>query len=182
MTMTEAKIRSGRESDFARCVTLDASFETDYVWQVDNHAQVKQVDVAFHAVRLPRVMAVPYPRDHKQLTEAWQACDAMFVAEDAVGNLLGYVVLARRVAPLAAWVSDLVIAKKARRQGVGSALLSRAAQWAREQKLTWLIVEMQTKNYPAICFCQKHGLMFCGFQDRYYPNQDIAVFLSKAVH
>ncbi len=180
--MTNVKIRAGVEADFARCLTLDASFETDYVWQVDNRAQAKQIEVAFHTVRLPRSMVVPYPRDQKQLTAAWQACEAMYVAEDATGNLAGYVVLGRRASPLAAWVSDLVVAKKARRQGVGSTLLARAAGWARDEDLTGLIVEMQTKNYPAICFCQKHGLTFCGFQDRYYPNQDIAVFLAKAVH
>ncbi len=180
--MADVKIRAGIEADFARCLTLDASFETDYVWQVDNRAQAKQIDVAFHTVRLPRSMRVPYPRDQKQLTAAWQACEAMYVAADATGGLQGYVVLAKRASPPAAWVSDLVVAKKARRQGIGSALLARAAQWARDENLTWLIVEAQTKNYPAIAFCQKHGLMFCGFQDRYYPNQDIAVFLSKAVH
>ena len=180
--MSNVKIRPGVEADFARCLTLDAAFETDYVWQVDNRTQAKQIEIMFHTVRLPRLMAVAYPRDHKQLTAVWQSCEAMYVAEDATGNLLGYVVLARRASPLAAWVSDLVVAKKVRRQGVGSALLARAVRWAREENLPTLIVEMQTKNYPAICFCQRQGLAFCGFQDRYYPNQDIAVFLAKTVH
>ncbi len=180
--MTNVKIRTGVEADFKRCLTMDAAFETDYVWQMDNRVQNRQIDIAFHTVRLPRSMVVPYPRDQQQLTAAWQSCDAMYVAEDATGNLLGYVVLAKRISPSAAWVSDLVVARQARRQGVGSALLTHAVRWAREEKLIWLLVEVQTKNYPAICFCQKQGLAFCGFQDRYYPNQDIAVFLSKAVH
>ncbi len=180
--MVSVKIRTGQESDFARCLAVDASFETDYVWQVDNHAQAKQIEVAFHTVRLPRAMPVPYPRTHKQLTTAWQSCEVMFVAEDVAGALCGYVVLARRAAQSAAWISDLVVTKKLRRQGTGSALLAEAVKWARAENLSWLIAEAQTKNYPALCFYQKQGLTFCGFQDRYYPNQDIAVFLSKSVH
>lgn len=180
--MPGVKVRSGQESDFARCLALDASYETDYVWQVDNRVQSKQIEVAFHTVRLPRAMAVPYPRTHKQLTTAWQSCDTMFVTEDATGALVGYIVLAKRAAQAAAWVSDLVVARKLRRQGTGSALLAEAAKWARAESLSCLIAEAQTKNYPALCFYQKQGLSFCGFQDRYYPNQDIAVFLSKSVH
>ncbi len=180
--MPGVKIRSGQESDFARCLALDASFETDYVWQVDNHAQAKEIEIAFHTVRLPRAMVVPYPRTRKQLTTAWQSCEAMLVAEDAAGALLGYVVLARRAAQAAAWISDLVVAKKMRRQGIGRALLAEATQWARTENSSWLIAEAQTKNYPALSFYQKQGLSFCGFQDRYYPNQDIAVFLSRSIH
>jgi hypothetical protein len=41
---------------------------------------------------------------------------------------------------------------------------------------------MQTKNYPAISFCQKHGMTFCGFNDRHFANQDIALFFALALH
>jgi hypothetical protein len=35
---------------------------------------------------------------------------------------------------------------------------------------------MQSKNYPAIAFCKKQGMAYCGYSDRYYANQDIALF------
>ena len=149
------QIQPAELADLNLCYQLNMAYTTDYVWQMDNRVQNRQIDIAFHTVRLPRSMVVPYPRDRQQLTAAWQSCDAMYVAEDATGNLLGYVVLAKRISPSAAWVSDLVVARQARRQGVGSALLTHAVRWAREEKLIWLLVEVQTKNYPAICFCQK---------------------------
>jgi hypothetical protein len=40
---------------------------------------------------------------------------------------------------------------------------------------------MQTKNYPAIQFARAQGFVFCGFNDHYYMNQDIALFFGRGV-
>ena len=88
----------------------------------------------------------------------------------------------KRVPQSTVWVNDLVVAKGARRTGVGSALLKAVAYWGHDQQMKWLILEMQTKNYPAISFCQKHGMTFCGFNDRHFANQDIALFFALALH
>jgi ribosomal protein S18 acetylase RimI-like enzyme len=52
-------------------------------------------------------------------------------------------------------------------------------QWARERNLSRLMLDLQTKNYPAISFVQKHGFQFCGYNERYYSNGDIALFFSR---
>jgi GNAT superfamily N-acetyltransferase len=174
-------IRSATAADLPHCLAIDPSFETDYVWQMDNRAHAGQIEVSFRTVRLPRPMKVAYPRDVKQLNAGWQACDAMLVADDN-RSLIGYAALAKRPAQAAVWVQDLIVTKSARRNGVGSALLTGILRWAREEKLSWLLLEVQTKNYPAIQFCQKQGLSFCGFNDHFFANQDIAVFFAKAVH
>jgi hypothetical protein len=57
-----------------------------------------------------------------------------------------------------------------------------AAQAAAARRaLRHLSVEVPTKNYPAICFCQRNNLTFCGFNDRYFANQDVALFFGQAV-
>lgn len=179
--MIKPIIRSAAAADLPRCLAIEAGFETDYVWQMDSRAHEGQIDVSFRTVRLPRPMKVAYPRDVKQLNAGWQTCDAMLVADDN-RSLAGYIALAKRTAQATAWVQDLIVARPSRRSGVGSALLAGALRWAREEKLAWLLVEVQTKNYPAIQFCQKQGLNFCGFNDHFFVNQDIAVFFVKAVH
>ena len=68
-----------------------------------------------------------------------------------------------------------------RRQGIGTALMRHARQWAREQGLQMLLAEATTKNYPALCFYQKLGFQFCGFNDHYYTNQDIALFFVQSL-
>jgi ribosomal protein S18 acetylase RimI-like enzyme len=75
----------------------------------------------------------------------------------------------------------LVIDGAYRRQGFGSRLIKAARRWALEQNLLQLMLEIQTKNHPAISFAQKHGFQFCGYNERYYPNGDIALFFSLSV-
>jgi len=70
------------------------------------------------------------------------------------------------------------VAKEYRRQGIGTALMKAALRWAEERNLRTIMLETQTKNYPAICFYQRHGFVFCGFNDHYYATQDIALFFA----
>ncbi len=178
--MIKPIIRSATAADLPRCLSVDPSFETDYVWQMESHAQAGQINISFRTVRLPRPMKVTYPRDVKQLNAGWQACDAMLVADDN-RTVVGFVALAKRGAQAAAWVQDLIVTRTARRNGVASALLAGVVRWAREEQLAWIMIEVQTKNYPAIQFCQKQGFNFCGYNDHFFANQDIAVFFVKAV-
>ena len=76
------------------------------------------------------------------------------------------------------WIRNLIVHRDYRRQGVASALLRAARHWALDNELSKLTLETQTKNYPAIRFAQKHRFTFCGYNDRYYSNGDIAVFFS----
>ena len=179
--MIKPIVRSATAADLSTCLSFDPSFETEYVWQMDGRLQEGQISTSFRTVRLPRPMRVAYPRDVKQLNAGWLACDAMLVADDN-RMLVGYAALAKRGAQAAAWVQDLIVTKAARRSGVGSALLAGVGRWAREEKLAWIMIEVQTKNYPAIQFCHKHGFTFCGYHDHFFANQDIAVFFVKAVH
>ena len=79
------------------------------------------------------------------------------------------------------WIRNLIVSRSFRRQGVGSALLQAAQYWALDNDLGKLMFETQTKNHPAICFAQKHRFAFCGYNDRYYSNGDIAVFFSLSL-
>jgi GNAT superfamily N-acetyltransferase len=76
------------------------------------------------------------------------------------------------------WVADLVTTREYRRKGIATRLLQAGAQWARKAGLCRLIVETQTKNHPAMRFLERRGFSFCGYNDRHYANQDIAVFFS----
>jgi len=41
-----------------------------------------------------------------------------------------------------------------------------------------MILEMQSKNYPAISLARKMGFVFSGYSDRYYPDREIALFFT----
>jgi RimJ/RimL family protein N-acetyltransferase len=40
---------------------------------------------------------------------------------------------------------------------------------------------VQSKNVPAIRLAQKSGFEFCGYNDQYYLNKDVALFFAKVL-
>ncbi len=171
-------IRPAELADLDICLALDPSYSTEFVWQMDLQGEDSQRAVTFRTVRLPRSMRVAYPRDRSQLAAGWKRCDG-FVVAALSERIIGYLALSDHAAEGAAWINDLVVERTHRRQGVGTALFNAASEWAKSRALRRLLIQVQTKNYPAICFCDKLGLTFCGFNDQYYANQDIAVFFAR---
>lgn len=180
--MAEIQVRAATEADLPRLATVDPGYSTDYVWQMDvrEEAASGQVQATFRTVRLPRPMRVTFSRDPARLAEDWQRRVCYLVAEQD-DNLKGFLNLLLAPTPETGWIADYVVDRRFRRIGVGSVLLAAASEWARANRLRRLILEMQSKNYPAICFAQKHGLAFCGYNDRYYPNQDVALFFGMVL-
>jgi GNAT superfamily N-acetyltransferase len=125
-------------------------------------------------------MKVLYPRSGEGLLQSWRL-HACFLVAEWDGQPVGYLNMREELAQETGWVADLVVDRPYRLRGVGTALLRGARVWAREHNLRRLIVETQTKNHPAIRFLQQRGLVFCGYNDLYYPNQDIAVFFGQSL-
>jgi ribosomal protein S18 acetylase RimI-like enzyme len=166
------------EQELMACLDLDHTYSTDYVWQVDMRDAQDDVTVRFRQVRLPRTMQVAYPRDAQALLASWKHRDCFLIA--IVENVvLGYVHMCTDAQNSSGWIHDLVVGEPFRNRRIGSALLEQATRWATLRSIKHITLEMQTKNYPAINFARRHGLSFCGFNDRYYTNQDIALFFGK---
>jgi ribosomal protein S18 acetylase RimI-like enzyme len=173
-------IRPATLADLNACLLLDHGSVTDHVWQMKVQESESQVSVAFQAVRLPRRMQVVYPRNLDQLVEDWQRDEGFLVAE-VDGEVRGYVDLIARPWQKLCWVPNLAVDRGYRQRGIGMALMRHARQWAGKQGLRALLVEATTKNYPALCFYQTLGFQFCGFNDQYYPSQDIALFFVQVL-
>jgi GNAT superfamily N-acetyltransferase len=171
-------VRPATLADLNACLLLDHSSVTDHVWQMKVEETESQVSVTFHTVRLPRRMRADYPRDLEQLVEDWQRGEGFLVAE-VDGEVRGYIDLLARPWQRMGWVAHMAVDRAHRRQGVGRALVRHARIWAREHSLHMILAEATTKNYPALCFYQNLGFQFCGFNDHYYTNQDIALFFAQ---
>ena len=173
------RVRPAWPRDLEACSVLDHSYTTDRVWQMETREENGVQAITFRVARLPREMQVNYPRQDENLLEGWRRRDGFLVADE--GRVHGYVALTAQAEHGIAWVGDLVVDRPHRRRGIGTALLQAAAQWGRDRDLARLVVEVQTKNYPAIRFCQSRGLVFCGYNDHYWPCQDIALFFGEAL-
>ncbi len=173
-------IRSAQARDLDACFTLDPSYETDYVWQMETTHAVGAVSLIFRETRLPRTMRVSCTVARDPVVEHFERGECFLVAEEE-GLVRGYLDATADIWKQIAWINQLTVAPDRRRHGIGSALLRTGLDWAREQNLTTVMVETSTKNHPASALCQKHGFGFCGFNERYYSNRDIAIFFALAL-
>ena len=178
--MPQIEIRPATSDDIPRLIALDHSYESERVWQMDVQHENGQIDIQFREARLPRRVRVTYPRPLQPLADDWSKRDAVLVAT-LNGEPIGYAILAARLASQTAWITDLAVAPRWRRQGIGSALVLAAQEWALQRQNRRVLLETQPKNYPAIQLAVKLGFELCGYNDHYYPNHDLALFFCKWV-
>jgi GNAT superfamily N-acetyltransferase len=171
-------IRRALPTDLNACLNLDHSVVTEHAWRMEEQERDEAVTVTFRPVHLPRPVRVAYPRQGEELAAGWERCDVFLVASNG-GQLCGYVTARALPGHGLAWVQDLVSGPAWRRQGLGSQLLREAAAWASDQGLQRLVVEVQTRNHPGVCFCRALGLSLSGYHDRHWQTQDIALLFGR---
>ena len=204
------EIRTAEDPDLQPCLTLDDSYTTTHTWQVEavrgepgaSPFQINSalslgdwpLSVTFRPARLPRARKVagPIAAALKEGDEdaplarlqALRSADLVLVAQQGT-KLCGY--LALTVVPHSGigWLNSMVVAASMRQQGIGSMLMAAARRWARYgqgQNVRALMLELPTKNYPAVAFCRKEGFNFCGYTDYSFSNGDIVLlFVSPVV-
>ena len=178
--MTDIQLRPTVATDLPRLMGLDHSTTSESVWQLELRRDTGQIAATFREVRLPRSISVTFPHDPYALADDWVRKSMMYTAfldKDPVG----YISLLERGTASVVWVTDIVVNVANRRQGVGTARLGVAQDWAASRSHRRLILEMQSKNLPAIRFAQKFGYEFCGYNDHYYLTQDVALFFGKVL-
>jgi ribosomal protein S18 acetylase RimI-like enzyme len=178
--MPEVQIRPAVATDIPILVTIDHSCQTDYVWQMDVQREEDQLGAMFREIRLPHSISVPYPRAVSALPDSWNRRAGMLVALTG-GQVIGYIRMSDLILPHTAWMTDIVVSPRFRRQGVAMALILAAQSWAVDRKDNRALMEMSTKNNPMIHLARKLGYEFCGYNDLYYETQDIALFFGRSI-
>jgi ribosomal protein S18 acetylase RimI-like enzyme len=204
------EIRTAEDADLQPCLTLDDSYVTTHTWQMEavrgepgaNPFQMSgnltlgdsPLSVTFRPVRLPRARKVagPVAASLKDGDEdaplarllKLRASDLVLVAQQGT-KLCGYLALTLVPGSGIGWINSLVVANSMRRQGIGSMLLAAARRWARYEQghhVRAFMLELPTKNYPAVAFCRKEGFNFCGYTDYSFSNGDVVLlFVSPVV-
>jgi len=176
--MPEIEIRPAIATDIEALMSLEHSYSSDHVWQMDFRHDGSETIITFRETRLPRSVQVRYPHNPKTLADNWSDRDGLLVAL-IESDPVGYISLEQNPQLKATRVTDLAIAKYHRRQKIGSLLVMTAQDWAQRHHSQRLILELQPKNYSAIQMAKKLGFELCGYNDHYFANQDIALFFSK---
>jgi GNAT superfamily N-acetyltransferase len=178
--MSTIQLRPTVAADLSRLMGFDHSVTSESVWQLELRRDTGQITAAFREVRLPRSIAVAYPHDPYSLADDWIRRSMMYTAYSGP-DPVGYISLVERGAASIVWVTDLVVHADYRRQGVASTLMTAAHEWAIPRSHRRMIMEFQSKNLPAIRLAQKFGYEFCGYNDQYYPTQDVTLFFGRTM-
>lgn len=87
----------------------------------------------------------------------------------AGGECVGQLVL-RKAWNGYAFIEDICVAQSARGQGVGTALIQKAQEWAESRGLTGLALETQDNNLLACRFYIRQGFQIGGVNTLFYRN------------
>jgi ribosomal protein S18 acetylase RimI-like enzyme len=164
--------------DLAACLAIDGSYETDCVWQVTQQEGEGEVLTRFRTIQLPRTMRVPYPSWGEALLAHQERGDLVLVAAES-SEILGYIDQEAQPDQGIGWIHHLVVTPAYRRMGIGTGLLMRSLQHARQAGLGHVMTVVQSKNVPAIGFLQHSGFAFCGYNERFYRNLDIGLYFVR---
>ena len=177
--MPELEIRNTVSTDLARLSALDHTIDTDYVWQLDLRRDTGQVEIGLREVRLPRSIRLDHPRTARDLPDTWHLRPMLsaMIGLEAVA----YVRFSDTMVPHAVWITDVVVGRPLRGMGLARKLISAAEAWGIQRKLRKAIIEVQSKNAPAVRMVQKLGFEFCGYNDQYYPSRDVALFFARTI-
>lgn len=177
--MAEIEIRNTVSTDLPRLAALDHSIETNYVWQLDLRREAGQIESILREVRLPRTIRLDYPRPASELPDTWHL-RPMFSAMNGM-EAVAYIRFTDAFVPHAVWITDVVVGRPLRGQGLARKLITAVEKWGIQHGLRRTIIEAPSKNAPAIRMFHKLGFEFCGYNDQYYSNRDVALFFSRAL-
>lgn len=178
--MPEVEIRPAVVSDLPLLSNLEHHYQTQRVWQMERAIADGQVRIQFREISLPRSIRVDYPHQ-PNLVHGNHSDYSVLLAAILNNTPVGYITIWEQLASGAAWIRDLVVREKNRRQGIASGLIFAGQEWASRKRYKRMIIEMQSKNYPGIQLARKLGFEFCGYNDNYFDNQDIAILFSKPI-
>jgi ribosomal protein S18 acetylase RimI-like enzyme len=176
--MPEITIRPAHQEDLESMQAFEHGYYSEYVWQMNLNLDSGETSTSFRRVRLPRKVFVSYPRKREAVFEQMDRAEAFLIAELSE-RPIGYLQITAEEEARVAKVTDLVVCAPMRRQGIASGLLLAGLNLAVSRDFRTVMLEMQSKNDPAIGMAAKLGFSFCGFRDHYFPNQELVLFYSR---
>ncbi len=134
--------------------------------------------VTFLRSRLPRLLRIECPDVEDSLFEHYRKNQGVLAVVEGK-EVIGVIDVTVERWEQVAWLHHIVIAPAWRRKGIGSQLLNRGIQWAKEQGATLMFTAVPTKAFPATEFLRQHSFRFSGYHDDHFNNGDIAIFLTR---
>lgn len=77
-------------------------------------------------------------------------------------------------------ITNIAVHPDVRRAGIGQKLLDRLIEFAQQNRLVFLTLEVRASNWPAISLYEKNGFSLCGRRKGYYSdNNEDALIMTR---
>ena len=83
------------------------------------------------------------------------------------------------ISPVDVEITNIVTKKNKRKKGIGSLLLEKLIEMAKECEKDNISLEVNENNYPAGILYEKYGFEIVGIRKRYYNGKDNAIIMTK---
>ena len=176
----DVHIRRSTLHDLNDCLTLDASYDTQRVWQMNLQVKSNRIQIDFNQVHLPRVVNIQVPPGSENLLRCWQRGDCVLSARRQ-HTVVGFLHMIPDTPSKVGYIHRHVVDPEYRGQGIGSILLTHALKWARDHKLRSIVVSLNTKNHPASAFYLDRGFVFSGFSEETHGDRRIQLQFARGV-
>ena len=108
------------------------------------------------------------PWSERSIATALSNPYSLWLGWEEEGTVLGYI--GSQSVPPEADVMNLAVAPQARKQKIGSKLLTALCDVLHSQGIDKLLLEVRASNVPAICLYERFGFEVLGRRPKYYVN------------
>jgi ribosomal-protein-alanine N-acetyltransferase len=152
---------------------------------------IKQLDLLFpplkvisidyrHVKDIARLEEVCFscPWSEQTITDAYKTGTRFFVAEKN-GAVLGYVGISAIIDE--GYITNIAVFPEYRNMGVATALLENLFQFAKQNGLSFISLEVRESNSPAISLYEKFGFLVEGKRKNFYsaPTEDALIMTKR---
>jgi ribosomal protein S18 acetylase RimI-like enzyme len=195
--MPHIDVRAVHNSDAAKIQELDCSFESDRIYTLRIENRLLQNDngsplsskssFTFELLEMPVDPPIykkcwEYENTLADVETKLRRCEGGYVAL-ADGIIAGCILLKVETWHAVAHIQDLIVGHQFGRYGVGSLLLTCAADWGRKRGCWAIVLEAQNNNYPAVQFYLRNGFDVWSINQHFYPpgpiEHEVAIVMGK---
>lgn len=178
--MDTVEVRAALMTDAPAIARINLDFESENVRKAQVDEMFDDVSIEFRRVRLPRADVIPFQQVAGEILDDFVRNGEVLVAT-VEGRVVGFLHLGINPGHSCIRLELGGVNKQQRGNGIGSALLTSAEAVARAQGIRRIAILLQAKNDSGIHFVRKRGYKFCGYEEAYFPNMEIALIYSKNI-
>ncbi len=148
---------------------IEFKYETDYHYKVNIETLKEGYNVSFKKELFNQTVSKSFT--DKLFEDHWENPSAFgyFVGND----LIGILEVSREAWSKRLRLTNIHVDNKHRGKGIGSLLMNKVKEIAKEEGHRNIILETQTCNSKAIEFYLAHGFILGGFDSNCYGNEDV---------